>query len=286
MPPGLPSPVHVTRMTGNRHSFCQIAPNLAIYRVWQRMWRNHVRPALRCRRRPLNGQGVFSNSCSRTRGPRDFPFRFKHRFPRPRAHPAACRLDRAGIRRRPGMGVQHRRRGEQGQGPGRRQVFRADQQPAIGIQRNEIRRLPADPFHQRARLLGQAEDAVQAELLSPGHALRHAGEDQRGDRYHGQADQVRSHQVRFRIPEVRRECHQGSRLCRFPRALSDQQGRQAGRDRHLPWRELLPRGRQGPGLRSVGARPGDRYRAAFGRRVPALPRISGSSGRRRRTSNW
>ena len=60
------------------------------------------------------------------------------------------------------------------------------------------------------------------------------------------------------------------RVRRLPRPLSAQQPQVQGRGARVPGRELLPRTRQGPALRPVGARPRDRHRAALGRGVPAL----------------
>ncbi len=81
--------------------------------------------------------------------------------------------------------------------------------------------------------------------------------------------------------------HRRSRLRRLPPPLPAQPAGLFRRGLRLPRRQLFPRGRQGPGLRPVGARPGDQDRATGRRGIPALPPLlAGAAGEGQRRASW
>ena len=68
-------------------------------------------------------------------------------------------------------------------------------------------------------------------------------------------------------------------LRRLPPALPAQPPRLLRRSLRLPRRQLFPRGGEGPGLRAVGARPGDQDRRSRRRGIPAVPHVlAGAAG--------
>ena len=110
----------------------------------------------------------------------------------------------------------------------------------------------------------------------PGLYYDRTVDDQRGRRAAAsQPVAVLAEPVRLRQERLREPRAAGPRLRRLPRPLPDQEAGLPRRGHRLPRRDLLPRRRQGSGLRPLGARPRDRHGAC--RRARSF-RTSASSG--------
>ena len=138
--------------------------------------------------------------------------------------------------------------------------------------------LPLDPVRSRPCAVARPGAALHRRVLPSRLPLQGARSGSSRSPTAARADPLQPGPVHLRQGEAADRRH---RLRRLPPALSDQPPRLFRRDLRLPRRQLFPRGGEGPGLRPVGARPGDQDRRSRRRGVPAVPRRSGWSGRRK-----